>query len=57
MKTRTDGTCEKCGMSLAGLAYEETHTRDGRDFCSYECLEMAQDGNFDRGNDFLAARN
>lgn len=31
--------CDFCGADLRGLAYEETHTREGCNFCNYECME------------------
>ena len=39
MRTRDNGKCEFCEGDLTGLPYEETHTTQGRDFCSYACLE------------------
>jgi hypothetical protein len=53
MKTRTGGTCECCGKTLVGEAHEETHTRLGRDACSYECLEALYPDGIPEGEDFL----
>lgn len=57
MRVRTDGTkCEFCDKNLDGEALEETHTKKGHDYCSYECLEAAYSDDVPEGEDFLTAK-
>ena len=53
MKTRINGTCEMCGKDLTGMAFEETNTKHGHDFCSYVCMEAFYGDNVPEDEDFI----
>jgi hypothetical protein len=53
MKTREKGICEHCEKKLTGMAYEQTHTKEGHDFCSYECMAGYYGDDIPEREDFI----
>lgn len=55
MRTRSDNVkCEFCGKSLNDTAYEETHTKQGKDVCNYECLSGLYVDEIPENEDFIS---
>lgn len=55
MRIRDDNIkCEFCEKDLNEELYEETHTRLGRDFCNYECMEAFYGDEIPEDEEFIS---